>query len=43
MNLTDSGTLVRLAYQGFKALEVDADLILNKAGFDKSKLYETNY
>ena len=42
MNLTDSGTLIRLAYQGFKALEVDADLILNKAGFDKSKLYETN-
>ena len=40
--LTDSGTLVRLAYQGLLALEVDADEILRQSGFDPAKLYEAN-
>ena len=40
MKLTDSGTLIRLAYQGLLDMKIDADDILFRAGFDKSKLYE---
>ena len=42
MKLTDSGTLIRLAYQGLLDMKIDADEILFRAGFDKSKLYEIN-
>ena len=42
MKLTDSGTLIRLAYQGLLDMKIDADDILFRAGFDKSKLYEIN-
>ena len=41
-NPTDSGTLVRLAYQGLKSLDVDADEVLRRSGFDPSKLYQAN-
>ena len=42
MKLTDSGTLIRLAYQGLLDMKIDADDILFRAGFNKSKLYEIN-
>ena len=41
-NATDSGTLVRLAYQGLKALDIDADEVLRRSGFDPAKLYKAN-
>jgi len=40
--LTDSGTLVRLAYQGLTNLGVDADEVLRQSGFDPEKLYQSN-
>jgi AraC-like DNA-binding protein len=40
--LTDSGTLVRLAYQGLRSLHVDADEVLRRAGFDPKELYQEN-
>jgi AraC-like DNA-binding protein len=40
--LTDSGTLVRLAYQGLCALGIDGDEVLRQSGFDPSKLYQAN-
>ena len=40
--LTDSGTLVRLAYQGLRSLGVDADEVLRRSGFDPEKLYQEN-
>ena len=36
--LTDSGALVRLAYKGLQALDVNADEVLRRSGFDPSKL-----
>jgi len=41
-NLTDSGTLVRLAYQGLRNLGVDADEVLRRSGLDPAKLYQPN-
>jgi hypothetical protein len=40
--LTDSGTLVRLAYQGLINLGVDADEVLRRSGLDPSELYQAN-
>ena len=40
--LTDSGTLVRLAYQGLTNFGVDADEVLRQSGFDPEKLYQSN-
>ena len=40
--LTDSGALVRLAYQGLTALGIDGDEVLRQSGFDPSKLYQAN-
>jgi len=40
--LTDSGALVRLAYKGLQALDVNADEVLRRSGFDPSKLYQAN-
>jgi AraC-like DNA-binding protein len=40
--LTDSGALVRLAYKGLQALDVNADEVLRRSGFDPSKLYKAN-
>ena len=45
--LTDSGTLVRLAYQGLRSLGVDADEVLRRSGFDPKsctkKIYVLNF
>ena len=40
--LTDSGTLVRLAYRGLVNLGVDADEVLRRSGLDPSELYQAN-
>jgi AraC-like DNA-binding protein len=40
--LTDSGTLVRLAYRGLVNLGVDADEVLRRSGLDPSQLYQAN-
>jgi AraC-like DNA-binding protein len=40
--LTDSGTLVRLAYRGLVNLGVDADEVLRRSGLDPSDLYRAN-
>jgi len=40
--LTDSGTLVRLAYRGLVNLGVDADEVLRRSGLDPSELYKAN-
>ena len=36
--LTDSGTLVRMAYQGLINLDVDADEVLRRCGLDHTAL-----
>ena len=36
--LTDSGTLVRMAYQGLINLDVDADEVLRRCGLDPAQL-----
>ena len=41
-NLTDSGTLVRLAYSGLRNLNIDADEVLRRSGLDPAKLYQPN-
>ncbi len=41
-NLTDSGTLVRLAHQGLCNLGIDADEVLRRSGLDPAKLYQPN-
>lgn len=41
-NLTDSGTLVRLAYSGLRNLNIDADEVLRRSGLDPAKLYKPN-
>lgn len=41
-NLTESGTLVRLAYRGMLNLGIDADAVLHQSGLDPKKLYEAN-
>ena len=41
-NLTDSGTLVRLAYRGLLNLGVDADAVLRQSGLDPAMLYKAN-
>ena len=38
--LTDSGTLVRMAYQGLINLNVDADEVLRRCGLDPAQLYK---
>jgi AraC-like DNA-binding protein len=40
--LTDSGTLVRMAYQGLLNLNVDADEVLKRCGMDPNQLYKPN-
>jgi AraC-like DNA-binding protein len=40
--LTDSGTLVRMAYQGLLNLNVDADEVLRRCGMDPNQLYKPN-
>jgi AraC-like DNA-binding protein len=40
--LTDSGTLVRLAYKGLANLGVDADEVLRRSGLDPAELYQAN-
>jgi AraC-like DNA-binding protein len=40
--LTDSGTLVRMAYQGLLNLGVDADEVLRRCGMDPAQLYKPN-
>jgi len=40
--LTDSGTLVRMAYQGLRNLDIDADEVLRRSGLDPKKLYKPN-
>lgn len=40
--LTDSGTLVRLAYKGLVNLGVDADEVLRRSGLDPAELYKAN-
>lgn len=40
--LTDSGTLVRMAYQGLINLDVDADEVLRRCGLDPAQLYKPN-
>ena len=40
--LTDSGTLVRLGYQGLLNLGVDADEVLRRSGLNPSQLYQAN-
>lgn len=40
--LTDSGTLVRMAYQGLVNLDVDADEVLRRCGLDPAQLYKPN-
>ena len=40
--LTDSGTLVRMAYQGLLNLNVDADEVLRRCGLDPAQLYKPN-
>ena len=40
--LTDSGTLVRMAYQGLVNLGVDADEVLRRCGLDPAQLYKPN-
>ena len=40
--LTDSGTLVRMAYQGLINLDVDADEVLRRCGMDPAQLYKPN-
>ena len=41
-DLTDSGTLVRLAYTGLCNLNVDADEVLRRSGLEPEKLYQPN-
>ena len=40
--LTDSGTLVRMAYQGLVNMNVDADEVLRRCGLDPAQLYKPN-
>jgi len=40
--LTDSGTLVRLAYKGLVNLGVDADEVLRRSGLEPAELYQAN-
>ena len=40
--LTDSGTLVRMAYQGLRNLNIDADEVLRRSGLNPKKLYKPN-
>jgi AraC-like DNA-binding protein len=40
--LTDSGTLVRLAYQGLINLGIDADQVLKRSGLQPERLYKNN-
>jgi AraC-like DNA-binding protein len=40
--LTDSGTLVRLAYQGLINLGIDADQVLKRSGLEPERLYKSN-
>lgn len=40
--LTDSGTLVRMAYTGLRSMGIDADEILRRAGLQPDKLYTPN-
>lgn len=40
--LTDSGTLVRMAYAGLRSMGIDADEILRRAGLQPDKLYQPN-
>ena len=40
--LTDSGTLVRMAYQGLINLDVDADEVLRRCGLEPAQLYKPN-
>jgi len=40
--LTDSGTLVRMAYQGLCNLNIDADEVLRRSGLNPKKLYKPN-
>ena len=40
--LTDSGTLVRMAYQGLCNLNIDADEVLRRSGLNPQKLYKPN-
>ena len=40
--LTDSGTLVRMAYHGLLNLNVDADEVLRRCGLDPAQLYKPN-
>jgi AraC-like DNA-binding protein len=40
--LTDSGTLVRMAYQGLLNLKIDADEVLRRCGMDPAQLYKPN-
>ncbi|MGB0449562.1 MAG: AraC family transcriptional regulator [Porticoccaceae bacterium] len=41
-NLTDAGTLVRLAYQGLVNLGIDANEVLKRSGLQPDRLYTTN-
>ena len=41
-DLTDSGTLVRLAYTGLRNLNVDADEVIRRSGLEPEKLYQPN-
>jgi AraC-like DNA-binding protein len=41
-DLTDSGTLVRLAYTGLQNLNIDADEVLRRSGLKPEKLYQPN-
>jgi AraC-like DNA-binding protein len=41
-NLTDAGTLVRLAYQGLVNLGIDANEVLKRSGLEPDRLYTTN-
>jgi len=40
--LTDSGTLVRMAYSGLRNMGIDANEILRRAGLQPDKLYQPN-
>jgi len=41
-NLTDAGTLVRLAYQGLLNLGIDANEVLKRSGLKPDRLYTAN-
>lgn len=41
-NLTDAGTLVRLAYQGLVNLGIDANEVLKRSGLEPERLYKSN-